>query len=80
MLAPDHPLGIVPEDDLRVGVVFRLQDVDGLVGVDGPEAALRQLLGKACAHHAGAVQTQDGIYGGVVDKAANQLMGTILGF
>ena len=31
VLAPDHGLGVVAENDLGVGVVFRLRDVNGIV-------------------------------------------------
>ena len=46
MLAPDHPLGVVPENDLGIGIVLRIQNVDCLMGIDGTEAALGQLLGE----------------------------------
>ena len=79
VLAPDHALGIVPENDLGVGIVFRLQDIDGLVGIDGAEAALGQLLGKAGAHHTGAVQAQYGVHRGVIHEIGHQLPRAVLG-
>ena len=79
MLAGDHLAGIVPENDLGVGVVLRLQNVDGLVGVDGLKAALGQFLRKARAQHRGAVQAQNGIHRGIVDEVGHQLMGAVLG-
>ena len=78
MLAANHTLGIVPENNLGVGVVLRLQNIDGLMGIDGAEAALGQLLGKAGAHHAGTIQAQYGIHRGVVDEIGNQLPRTVL--
>ena len=79
MLAPDHGLDVIPEDDLRVGVVLRLGDVDGLVGVDGAVAGLGQLLGNTGTQNGGAVQAENGIHGNIVAQTADQLIGTVLG-
>ena len=49
MLALDHGLIIVPENDLGICIVFRFQNVNRLVGVNGVEPALRQLPGNAGA-------------------------------
>lgn len=80
VLAGDHGLDVVPKDDLGVGVVFRLQNVDGLMLVDGPEAGLGQFLGDAGTQNSGAVQTQDGIHRGIIDKMRHQFIGAVLGF
>ena len=77
MLAPDHGLNVLPEDDLRIGIVFRLHYIDGLMGVDGAKARFGQLLGNAGAQHRGAVQTQHRIHRHIIDKAGNQLIGTV---
>ena len=77
MLAPDHGLNILPENDLGIGVVFRLHHIDGLVGIDGAEARFGQFLGNAGAQHRSAVQTQHRIHRRIIDKAGNQLIGTV---
>ena len=78
MLPPDHGLHVVPEDDLGVGIVLRLQNIDGLVGVNRPEAALRQLSGNAGTQHRRTIQAQDRIHRGIIDKMGHQLLGAVL--
>ena len=79
MLAADHGLDVVPENDLGIGIVFGLHNVDGLVGIDGTEAGLGQFVGDAGTQNSGAVQTQNGIHGSVIDEVGNQLISTGLG-
>ena len=79
MLALDHVHGVVPEDHLVVDAILRLQHIDGLVGIDGAEAALGQLGSHAGTQNRGTVHTQDGIHRGIVDKMGNQLTGAVLG-
>ena len=80
MLAPDHGLHIVPENNLGVGIVLRLQNIDGLMLVDGAETGLGQLLGNAGTQNSGAVQAEDGIHGGIVNKMGDQLVRAVLRF
>ena len=80
MLVADHGLDIVPEDDLGVGIVLRLQNIDGLMLIDGAEAGLGQLLGNAGAQNSGAVQAKDGIHGGIINKVGDQLVCAVLRF
>ena len=79
VFAPNHIDVIVPENDLGVGVVLRLQNIDGVVGVDGAETTLGQLFGHAGAENRGAVQAENGVDRGVVDEIRHQLMSAVLG-
>ena len=79
MLAPDHGLDIVPENDLGIGVVFRLHHIDGLVLVDGAEARFGQLVRHAGTQHRGTVQAQHRIHRRIVHKMGHQLVGAFLG-
>ena len=78
MLSTDHGPDIVPENDLGIGVVLRLQNIDGLVGVDGAEAGLGQLLGNAGTQHGRAVQAEDGIHRRIIEEMGNQLISGVL--
>ena len=79
MLALQHGLEVVAEEQLAVGVVFRADDIDGLVGVDGGKAAFGQFPGKAGADDLGAVQADDGVDDGAGDVFLGQLSGHRLG-
>ena len=46
------------------GVVLGGDDVDGLVGVDGGQARVAQLLGEVSPDDLGAVQAEDGVHNG----------------
>jgi hypothetical protein len=79
VLAADHRLDIVTENNLGIGIVLRLHNVNGLVGIDGTEAGLGQFVGNAGTQNSGAVQTQNGINGGIIDEVGNQLISAVLG-
>ena len=78
VLAADHGLNVIAENDLRIGVILRLHNVDSLVGIDGTEARLGQFVGNAGTQNGSTVQTQDGIHRSVVDEIGNQLIGAVL--
>jgi len=80
VLAPNHGLDIVTENNLGVGVVLRFQNIDSLMLIDGAEAGLGQLLGNAGAQDSGAVQAKDGIHGGIINKVGDQLVCAVLRF
>ena len=66
--------GLLPQNDLAAGGVFRRDDVDGLVGVHIGKAVLGQLVGKAGANDLCAVQTEHGIHDGAVLVSVDQLL------
>ena len=74
MLAGDHGLDVVTENDLGVGIVLRLQNVNSLVLVDGAETGLGQFLSNAGTQNSGTVQTQDGIHWCIIDKMRHQFV------
>ena len=61
MLAHDHRRGVVAEDQLAAGGVFRRGDIDGAMGVHVHVTGARELFGHACADDLCPVQTQDGV-------------------
>ena len=79
MLAADHGLDVVTEDHLAVGTVFGFHNIDGLVGVDGIEAASAQFFRDAGAQNGGAVHADDGIHGSIVNEVGHQLVSAVLG-
>ena len=75
VLIANHGLHIVTENHLGVGVVLRLNNVDGIVGIDALETASAQLLSKAGADDSRTVQTQNGIHRGIILEVGDQLLG-----
>ena len=72
VLAFDHGLDVVAEDQLAARGVLRGHHVDGLVRVHVAEVVARQLLGKARADDLHAVQTQHGVDDGGVRIGCHQ--------
>ena len=81
VLACDHRRGVVAEDQLAAGGVFRRGHIDGAVGVHVHVAGAGQLAGHARADHLRAVQAQDGVddRGGVELAAQHDRRVTRLG-
>ena len=67
----------LPEHDLGVCIVLRLQNIDGLVLVDGSESTFGQFFGNTGAQHGGTIQAQYGVHRRIVDEVCHQLPGTV---
>ena len=76
----DEIIDIITENNLGIGIVFGLYNVNGLVLIDGMEAGFGQFLGNTGTQNSSAVQTQDRIDGGIIDKMGNQLVSNVLRF
>ena len=59
MLSCQHRLEVLPEEELGFAAELRGNDVNRLMGIDGHEAGLGQLLCQAGPHH---LQPLGGIY------------------
>ena len=79
MLSCQHRLEVLPEEELGFAAELRGNDVNRLMGIDGHEAGLGQLLCQAGPYHLHAVQTDNGIYNGAGDILLDQGLCNCLG-
>ncbi len=80
MLAGDHRLDVIAEDELASGGVLRCDDIDRVMDIDASESALGQIAGHAGTDNFGSVKTQDGVDDCRRAVFGSELSGSFLGF
>ncbi len=75
VLAADHRLDVVPENQLAVGIVFRRDHINTAMRIQRHKTAVGEFVGKAGADDFGSVQTNNGIHNGSGHIMLHQCLG-----